>query len=194
MSEGLWPLFPNTLKLVNRVDKLTFSKLPSVKELLFNKQLQAFVLRVKFTCKRKVTLQIFVSTKTAMCFTSGFSAADISKFFTWLYNRYKFVVKQCFLCTSVWRYCLLSGVNLYKFYYFIHKNYPHAKIDYEPELFPCITIIVKVYSSRNITCRIFHSGKVNVLGVVCFKEVVEAVSVLDEMFFDFSLKQDFNNF
>ena len=69
------------------MDKLTFSKLPPQKELLFNKQLQAFVLRVKFTCKCKVTLQIFVSTKTAMCFTSGFSAADIGKFFVWLYNQ-----------------------------------------------------------------------------------------------------------
>ena len=120
------------LKLVNRVDKLTFFDLQEHSlqtDATFNKPLQSFVLRMKFSCQRKVTLQVFVCSATAMCFTRNCVPSDFYRLFHLLYEKYNVVVKSCSLCTTVWNYTLLSKVNLFMFYKYICEHYFSVKIE-----------------------------------------------------------------
>ena len=80
------------------------------------------------------------------------------------------------------------------FYKYIRKQYPSVKIEYEPELFACINMILRVCTGRPVTCRVFHTGKVIVLGVVCSREANEAVTFIDSVLFDYSLQCSFDNF
>ena len=185
------------LKLVNRVDKLTFFGMQEHSlqtDATFNKLLQSFVLHMKFSCQCKVTLQVFVCSATAMCFTRNFVPSDFHRLFQLLYEKYNVVVKSCSLCTTVWNYTLLSKVNLFMFYKYIREHYPSVKIEYEPELFACLNMVLRVCTGRTVTCRVFHSGKVNVLGVTCSREANEAVAFIDSVLFDYSIQCSFDNF
>ena len=78
-------------------------------------------------------------------------------------------VKTCRLCTSVWTYHLLSRIGeLSKFYAYIIKRFP--TVEYEPELFPCITL-----SFKSTLIRMFHTGKVILLGVRHVEQVSEII-------------------
>ena len=70
---------------------------------------------------------------------------------------------------------------------YILKRFP--TVEYEPELFPCITL-----SYKNATIRIFHTGKVILLGVRHVEQVSESLKFLSDAFFDYSLLCDFENF
>ena len=99
-------------------------------------------------------------------------------------------VKTCSLCTSVWTYHILSRIgDLSKFYWCLIKCFYTCTIEYEPELFPCITLLYK-----NTTVRIFHTGKINLLGVKQAEQVSEIVEFLSDAYFDYSLLCNFNNF
>ena len=60
---------------------------------------------------------------------------------------------------------------------------------YEPELFPCITLLYK-----NTTVRMFHMGKINLLGVKQVEQVSEIVEILSSVYFNYSLSCNFDNF
>ena len=141
--------------------------------------MNSFVLRIVFcngSHKSKVTLQIFLSHSTAMCFTCNFTADMYYELFYLLDTKYGIKVKTCSLCTSVWTYHLLSRIgDLSKFYWYLVKCFP--SVEYEPELFPCITLLYK-----NTIVRIFQMGKFNLLGV---KQVSEIVEFLSDTYFDY---------
>ena len=111
------------MRLVNRVDKLTlehidrYCLLPYVD---YNQLMNSFVLRIVFcngSHKSKVTLQIFLSHSTVMCFTCNFTSDMLYGLFYLLDTRYGIKVKTCSLCTSVQAYHLLSTIGeLSKFY------------------------------------------------------------------------------
>ena len=178
--------------LANRVDKLTFEHIDRYRLLPYadyNQLMNSFVLRIVFcngSHKSKVTLQIFLLPSTAMCFTCNFTA----DMFYLLDTKYGIKVKTCSLCTSVWVYHLLSRIGeLSKFYWYLVKRFSTCTIEYEPELFPCITLLYK-----NTTVRIFHTGKINLLGVKQVEQVSEIVEILSDAYFDCSLSCNFDNF
>ena len=117
-----------------------------------------------------------------MCFTCNFTADMFYELF-YLLTKYGIKVKSCNLCTSVLTYHLLSRIgNLRKFYWYLVKRFSTYTIEYEPELFPCITLLYK-----NTTVRKFHTGKINLLGVKQVKQVSEIVEILSEAFFHYLL-------
>ena len=102
-------------------------------------------------------LQIFLPRGTVMCFTCIFTADVFYELFYLLDTKYGIKVKTCSLCTSVWTYNILSRIGeVSKFYWYLVKHFPN--VEYEPELFPCITLLYK-----NTTVHIFHTGKINLL-------------------------------
>ena len=184
------------MRLVNRVDKLTLEHIDRHRLIPYadyNQLMNSFVLRIIFcngSHKSKVTLQIFLSRSTAMCFTCNFTADMFYELFYLLDAKYDIKVKTCSLCTSVWTYHLLSRIgDLSKFYWYLVKRFSTCTIEYEPELFPCITLLYK-----NTTVRIFHTGKINLLGVKQVKQVSEIVDFLSDAYFDYLLSRNFDNF
>jgi hypothetical protein len=192
----------NNIELVNRVDRLTLSNVDTQRLHQFatyNKLMNYFVLRICFCSNgkilRKATLQIFLSTHSAMCFTRHFKSDMYCSLFSLLHNKYGVQVTLCKLCTSVWTYQLLCRVgDLGKFYSFLCKVIPHTKIDYNPELFPCITIEFKNFHSVTTFARIFHTGKVVLLGVRSLDQIGEVVPKLSNLYFDYSLQCNLDNF
>ena len=92
---------------------------------------------------------------TAMCFTCSFASDMFYELFHLHNTKYGIKVKTCSLCTSVWTNRLLSRIgNLNKLYWYLIKRFSTCTIEYEPELFPCITLLYK-----NTTVRMFHTGK-----------------------------------
>ena len=89
---------------------------------------------------------------------------------------------------SVWVYHLLSRIgDLSKFYWYLVKHF--FSVEYEPKLFPCITLLYK-----NTTVHIFHTDKINLLGVKQVKQVSEIVDFLSDAHFDYSFSYNFDNF
>lgn len=176
---------------MNRVDKLTLTKIDLQQLYQYavqNNSMNSFVLRINF--RSKVTLQVFVSSKTAMCFTSNFSQQDFYDLFFLLCNKYGIEVKLCKLCTSVWTWELLSRIgNVHKFYLYCKSVQPTLSYEYEPELFPCLTI-----SFNSKVARVFHTGKVVFLGIRHVSEIVGPLNLLSELFFDYSLSCNLENF
>ena len=75
---------------------------------------------------------------------------------------------------------LLSRIGEFsKFYWYLVKCFPTCTIEYETELFPCI--IINFYKA---SVRIFHTGKINLLGV---KQVSKIVEFLSDAHFDYTL-------
>ena len=186
----------NSVHLVNRVDKLTLEYIDRhclLQYADYNHLMNSFVLRIIF-CNgnnksiAKVTLQLFLSRGSAMCFTCNFTINLFYELFYLLNTKYGIKVKTCSLCTSVWSYHLLSRIGeLSKFYGYLIKRF--FTVEYEPELFPCITL-----SYKNTTIRLFHTGKVVLLGVRCVEQVSEIVQFLSDAYFDYSLSCNFDNF
>jgi TATA-box binding protein (TBP) (component of TFIID and TFIIIB) len=161
----------------------------------FNQSMNAYVLRIVFVGRSKVTIQIFVSRKTAMCFSSNLSTAMFNYLFRLLNCKYGINVFQCTLCTTVWTYSFMSRIgDLGLFYAYIQANQSNLEIEFNPEIFPCLTLVVKHFHHQNTYVRIFHTGKVVLLGVKCTEQVVSAVEFLSNMFFDYSLSCNLNNF
>ena len=82
-----------------------------------------FVLHI-FFCndghKSKVTLQIFLSHSTAMCFISNFTSDMFYELFYLLDTKYGIKVKTYRFCMSVWTNHLLSRIgDLSKFYWYM---------------------------------------------------------------------------
>ena len=73
-----------------------------------------------------------------------------------------------------------------KFYWYLIKRFSTCTIEYEPELFPCITLLYK-----NTTVRIFHTCKINLFGV---EKVPEIIEILSDAYFNYSLSCNFDNF
>ena len=151
----------STFKLVNRVDKLQLCEVDEKLLLRYgkhNKLMNAYVLRID-----KVTLQVFLLTRKAMCFSHS---VDVVTALLPYGNR----IKESTLCTSTWVAKLdVHQLNLYQVFSFLVKHYNTFYMYYEPELFHCITV-----KHNKITLRIFHSGKVVLLGVKCVCELVES--------------------
>ena len=74
-----------------------------------------------------------------------------------------------------------------KLYWYLEKRF--FSVEYKPELFPCVTLLFK-----NTTVRIFHTGKINLLGVKQVKQVSEIVDLLSDAHFDYSLSCNVDNF
>ena len=105
-------------------------------------------------------------------------------------TKYGIKVNAYSLCTSVWTYRLLSRIgNLSKFYWYLIKRFSTCITTYEPELFPCITLLYK-----NTTVRIFHTGKINLLEIRFVEQVSEIVEFLSTIYFEYSLSCNFDNF
>ena len=147
--------------MVNRVDKLQLCEVDE-KILLhygkYNKLMNSFVLRID-----KVTLQVVLVTKKAMCFSHSVDVVSALL-------QYGIRVKESTLCTSTWVAKLdVLGLNLYEFFSFLVKHCRMYYMSFEPELFHCITV-----KHNKITVRIFRSGKVVALGVKRVRELVES--------------------
>jgi hypothetical protein len=188
---------------VNRIDKLALSitDINRVQQYAdFNKLMNAFVLRIVFfdslgKCVCKVTVQIFLATNSAMCFTSNFSVHKFQKLFFLLERKYGVKVRRCTLCTTVWTYSLLSKIgDLGSFYSYMLTKHKNLEIEFNPELFPCLTLVVKNPNHHPTFVRIFHTGKVVLLGVRCVQQVANSVLFLSDLFFDFSLDCNLENF
>ena len=184
------------MHLVNCVDKLTLGHIDRYRLLPYadyNQLMNSFVLRIIFcngSHNSKVTLQIFLLHSTAICFTCNFTADMFYGLFYLLDAKYGIKVKTCSLCMSVWVYHLMSRIgDLSKFYWYLVKCFSTCTIEYEPELFPCITLLCK-----NTTVCIFHMGKINLLGVKQVKQVSEIVEILSDTYFDYLLSCNFYNF
>ena len=95
-----------------------------------------------------------------------------------IYSIQSIVLKTCSLCKSVWTY-----------HWYLVKRFSTCLIEYKPELFPCITLLYK-----NTIVRIFHTGKINLLGVKQVEQVSEIVEILSDAYFDYSLSCNFDNF
>ena len=105
-----------------------------------------------------------------------------------LNTKYGVRVKTCSLCTFVWTYCSLSRIGeLSKFYWYLVTRFPTCT-EYEPELFPCITI-----NFCKVSIRMFHISKINLLGVQQVKQVSEIVEFLLAAYFDYSLSCNLDN-
>jgi len=114
--------------------------------------------------------------------------------FSLLQSKYSVQVTLMKLCTSVWAYQLLCRVgDLGKFYSFLCKVTPYTIIDYTPELFPCVTITFNSSESQTFA-RIFHTGKVVLLGVRSLVQLGEVIPKLSGLFFDYSLQCNLDNF
>jgi hypothetical protein len=181
------------LKLVNRVDRLTIDNLdvPSLhRHAQYNKLMNSFVLRILFhsldsVCVCKVTLQVFVTKGTAMCFTCNFSVDHFHHLFSLLKVKYGLTIKQCSMCTSVWSYSHWGKIgNLAAFYNFMYKECTLYPVFYHPELFACVTILLKAH---HCTVRVFHTGNVVLLGIRSSKQVESVVHVLNGLMTDFVL-------
>jgi len=154
--------------------------------------MNAFVLRIVYGNSR-MTLQIFLSTNKAMCFTSNFSKTNFYNAFNLLATKYGSTVTDCTLCTTVWTYRLLSRIiDMNKFYSHCLLSEPKLLYTFEPEIFPCITI--RNFEKTSVVVRLFYSGKLMILGVHHVKEMVEPLSILCNMFFDYSLSCNLSNF
>jgi hypothetical protein len=128
-----------------------------------------------------------------MCFTCNFSSSCFSYLFDLLHVKYGIQVQSWRTCTSVWTFSLFSRVgDLSKLYAFISNSYPALCVELEPELFSCISLIhVNV---RRTTIRIFHTGKVVLLGVLNCEQLSCAIDFLSVLFYDYSLSRNFDNF
>jgi hypothetical protein len=181
------------LKVANRVDRLWLTGIDVQRLLLdavYNKLMNSYVLRIAFGSNCKATLQIFLSHNSAMCFTSNCSPVMLMYLFNVLARKYGIIVKTCRLCTTVWSYCLLSKIgDLGKFYMHVLTFYPELKIDFNPEVFPCLTIH---FGESHL--RVFHTGKVVLLGIKCTAQLTSAVDLMSDLFFGYSLSKDFGNF
>ena len=181
--------------LVNRVDKLTLEHIDRHCLLLYanyNHLTNSFVLRIVFyngSHKSKVTLQKSLSRCMTIRFTSNFTSDMFYELFYLLDTKHGIKVKTCSLCTSARTYRLLSRIgDLSKFYWYLIKHFSTCTIEYEPELFPCITLLYKN------TVGMFHTGKINLLGIRCAEQVSEIVEFLLTIYFEYSLSCNFNNF
>ena len=129
----------NSVHLVNRVDKLTLEYIDRhclLPYADYNHLMNSFVLRIIF-CNgnnksiAKVTLQLFLSRGSAMCFTCNFTINLVYELFYLLNTKYGIKVKTCSLCTSVWSYHLLWRIGeLSKFYGYLIKRF--STVEYEP--------------------------------------------------------------
>ena len=182
----------SSIKMVNRVDRLTLNKIDLQRVQQYttkNKHMNSFVLRIPYNAG-KLTLQIFFSTKTAMCFTSNICLNEMYDLFLLLSKEYGIDVKTCFLCTTVWTFSLLSKIgDMGKFYKHCVSQHPKLSISYEPELFQCVTMVVE-----KATIRIFHTGKVIILGIQHVNQLTCPYSVITSIFFDYSITCNFGNF
>lgn len=195
------PYEANSVLLVNRVDRLTLEKVDKRRLLqyaTYNRLMNSFVLRICFgsdKSARKATLQIFLSKYSAMCFTRNFIGPMFQYLFHLLYKKYGVQVSCRRLCTSVWTYNLLFPVgNLGKCYSYLVELFPNFEIDYNPERFPCITILLKLSTNVTTSVRIFHTGKVVLLGIRTVDQITEVVNKLSDMFMDYSLYCNLDNF
>jgi hypothetical protein len=173
--------------MVNRVDKLSV-EIPDISCLrqysTFNKLMNSFVLRINFgTCK--ATIQFFPVKNSAMCFTSNFSNTDFLYLFALLRKKYGVGVKLCALCTTVWKYSNVRVGDLNRFYNFLSMQFPNLEMDLTVEIFPCITLVYVKPSLKATTLRVFHTGKVILLGVTSSNQLSCVVDFIATLFADF---------
>ena len=171
--------------MVNRVDKLTLHHIDTERLQQFatwNRHMNSFVLRIP-----NVTVQVFSVSKKAMCFTRT-SHKNMSKLIDLLRTKYGIHVKHHHLCTTTWSGSLsCNSVNLYYFYSYCREHFSTCSMWFEPELFPCITLLYK-----SVTTRIFHSGKIILLGVKNHVEAMDAANFICTTFIAYSM-QKYNN-
>ena len=164
----------STFKLVNRVDKLQLCEVYEKLLLRYgkhNKLMNAYVLRID-----KVTLQVFLLTRKAMCFSHSVDVVAALL-------PYGIRIKESTLCTSTWIAKLdVQQLNLYEFVSFLVKHCGSYYMCFEPELFHCITV-----KHNKITLRIFRSGKVVLLGVKRVCELVESWKFICNAFEKYTL-------
>jgi TATA-box binding protein (TBP) (component of TFIID and TFIIIB) len=104
--------------------------------------------------------------------------------FQMLNVNYGLVVETCILSTSVWSYALLSRIPvMLGFYKYCKSVHPELSYDFEPELFPCMTICK--FAHKSVMLRVFYTGKVIILGVRHVSEIVEPLLIVTNMFFDY---------
>ena len=164
--------------------------------------MNSFLLRIykkSCSCKTKATLQVFISTSKAMCFTSNFEFDDFLYLYKYLYIHCGIKVVKCRLVTSVWIYNFMKPIkNLQKFYSFC-KTQKGLIFEYEPELFPCVTLKIPKSNfvekeKAMVTARIYHTGKVVLLGIQCVRELVIPLETLFSLWFNFTIENNFDNF
>ena len=138
-----------------------------------NRQMNCY--KLKLEC---ATVQIFLVSRSAMCFVRKTKVLPNV-------TDYGLVIKNSRLVTCVYTLMLpLKSVNLYKFYYACRDSYPNLDVEYEPEIFPCVTI-----KCFNVTMRVFRKGKAIVLGVKSSKQLVEPLRFLSIVCFDYKMTQ-----
>lgn len=183
--------------MVNRIDRLV---LKLTDKLLFlscctpNGLMKAYLVRISFECC-KLTLQVFPSTGIAICFSNYVSSFDFSVALKLLPSLCGVRVLSSSLSTSVWVFQSLSPVgDLGNFLKFWRRSNPLILSDFEPELFPLLTLRFPKAKNPNkfITARLSHRGKIVVLGVHHVRELVDPIQKLSNAIFNYCLDTSFS--
>ena len=142
-----------------------------------NKLMNCYTLKLT-----NATVQVFLVSRRAMCFVRKSKVLPNV-------SDYGLVVKSSRLVTSVYTSSLLSKVcNMNKFYRLCKSAHSNLSILYEPEIFPCIHM-----KCFDVTMRLFHTGKVILLGVKSPNQLAEPLRFLSDVYFDYTLAHNFDN-
>ena len=143
----------------------------------YNKLVNCYKLKLD-----NATLQIFLVSQCAMSFVKKSSVLPHVE-------DYGLVVKSSKMVTRVYTCNLLSKIgNMICFIELCKRLYPELNIDFEPELFPCMTL-----KYCTITMRLFHTGKVVFLGVKDPCNLAKAFDFVFNLYFEYCLAHHFDN-
>jgi hypothetical protein len=184
--------------MVNRIDRLALKLID--KQLFFsscvqNRFMKSYIIRIECKCS-KITLQVFSTSWVAICFSCKLSSSDISDVYSLLPSTCGIQVLSSSIASSVWVYQAISPIgDLRKFLKFCLSVYPCLLYNFEPELFPLLTLrfLKQDSSKRFVTARLSHRGKIVFLGVQHVCELAEPIHKLSSLIFDFCLANSFCN-
>ena len=184
--------------MVNRIDKLQLELID--KKLFFaisvpNVLMNSRVLRFSFV-GAKFTIQVFLSKLSAMIMCNKTSEIEYSKFLSLLPEICGIRVVQLKIVTSVWVFQAIPVIgDLRIFLNYCRKTIPELQFEYEPELFPLLTVRIKKENSKKscVTARISHKAKIVFLGIQNVSELIEPLRLLSALIFDFSMFISFSN-
>jgi hypothetical protein len=184
--------------MVNRIDRLVL-KLTN-KQLFFsscvqNRLMKSYIVRIECKCS-KLTLQVFSTSWIAICFSCKLSSSQLSDVFCLLPSTCGIQVLSSSIASSVWVYQAISPIgDLRNFLKFCLSMYPCLMYDFEPELFPLLTLrfFKRDSQCRFVTARLSHRGKIVFLGVQHVCELVDPIEKLSSLIFDFCLANSFSN-
>ena len=121
----------------------------------------------------KFTIQVFLSKLSAMLMSNKASEKEYSKFLNFLPKLCGIRVLECKIATSVWIYQAIPAIgDLGIFLNYCKREKPELQFDYEPELFPLLTVRIRKQNNLFVTARISHRAKIVFLGIHHVSELV----------------------